>query len=73
MPSAQQYVSPASVQPEPEPSIFQQNMIHMLQWQVYQLMQQQQFQQVVAAPPEKPAPKPMYAAASLGKPISDSR
>eukprot|EP00973_Karenia_brevis_P061067 8491511-Karenia_brevis.AAC.1 len=47
-------------------------MIHMLQWQGYQLMQQQQFQQVAAAAPERPALKPMYAAAILGKPISDS-
>eukprot|EP00973_Karenia_brevis_P011842 1607136-Karenia_brevis.AAC.1 len=36
-------------------------------------MQQQQFQQIASATPEKPAPNPMYAATILGKPISDSR
>eukprot|EP00973_Karenia_brevis_P026045 3593622-Karenia_brevis.AAC.1 len=36
-------------------------------------MQQQQFQEIASATPEKVVPKPMYAAAVLGKPISDSR
>eukprot|EP00973_Karenia_brevis_P014299 1947514-Karenia_brevis.AAC.1 len=64
------------MQPEPDPGNGQQALIQQLQWQVFQLMQQNQFQAqaaAAAAAPEKPAPKPMYAAEILGKPIPDSR
>eukprot|EP00973_Karenia_brevis_P001128 154085-Karenia_brevis.AAC.1 len=65
---------PPPVQPEPDPAFSQQLLAaQQLQWQVFQLMQQNQALQIAANTPKPAASKPMYASSILGKPIPEQR